>query len=43
MLIGEEAAWLHLKEALPRLERMKAESSILQPVDIICYPSHTVG
>lgn len=31
MLIGEEATWQELKEALPRLEGLKAESGILQP------------
>lgn len=30
MLIGEEATWQKLKEALPRLEGLKAESGILQ-------------
>ncbi|KAJ3593456.1 hypothetical protein NHX12_005791 [Muraenolepis orangiensis] len=29
MLCGEESAWLPLKETIPRLESLQAESSIL--------------
>lgn len=33
MLSGDEAAWLELREDLPRLEALKTESGILQPGD----------